>query len=69
LAEIAPKGVSGISISWYNIGTTQMEIGYTTTNLEKPNSISEFLDTNLLKNVMYSIPDFIVETFKSPLMT
>jgi hypothetical protein len=22
--KIAPKGVSGISISWYNIGTTQI---------------------------------------------
>jgi hypothetical protein len=70
LAEIAPKGVSGISISWYNIGTTNWEIsGYTTAYLEKSNSLAEFLGYQSARNVMYSIPDFIVETFKSPLMT
>jgi hypothetical protein len=62
LAEITPKGVSGISISWYNIGTTQLEIScYTTTNLEKPTPLS-FLGYQSAKgHVFYS--DFTVETF------
>jgi hypothetical protein len=48
------------------LGTTlephKLEIsGYTTTYLEKSTPLAEFLGYQSARNVMYSIPDFIVE--------
>jgi hypothetical protein len=62
LAEIAPKGAP-------YLGTTlEPHKPATTAYLENPTP-AEFLGYQSARNVMYSIPDFIVETFKSPLMT
>jgi hypothetical protein len=56
-------------ISWYNIGTTYWKISLFRHQFEKTNTVWTIFWYQSDKKTIYSIPDFIVEAFKSPLIT